>query len=197
MTRVGAAVIETDELPIVPGAVTIRISKAFGSPRGLPDLVGVAIRFEAPTITGACDEDRWDLLMTGPLRPIAGVRLPTPTREWSGVSVSPLSRFRYRGAVWRLAGRLVTPPTGPKLDLDDLADALTVGSAVLTLTASRDGDPWSVVGTVEFGDVRAANEIAFDPADSVPAGIEPLPSWLAGLRRSAYHGSREGRRRHR
>lgn len=184
VTRVGAAIIGPTELPIATGPVTVRVSKGIGAPGGIPDLVGVAARFEP---------HGWDLLMTGPVHRIAGIPVPFPARRWSGLSLSPLMKFRYGGATWRLSGRLVTPPVRSGFGLRDLADALDAGNAALTLAASRNGGPWTAIGTVEFGDVPASGDIAFDPTGSVPTGIQPIPVWLARLRHSGYRGSRQGR----
>ncbi|WP_341267095.1 hypothetical protein [Gordonia malaquae] len=193
LTRVGASLVDTDDLPIGPGPVTVRVSKGIGTPGGLPDLVGIAIRFEPEAHLVAGGAGRWDLLMTGDLRRIAGVEVPVPAHNWSGITVSPLTRFQYRGSTWRLSGLLDTPPSSSGLDIGELADILATDNAVVTLTASRDGGPWQSLGTVEFGAVREEDDVTFDPTDTLPRGVDPVPDWLNRLRRSAYRGSRQGR----
>ncbi|MCF8587852.1 hypothetical protein [Gordonia liuliyuniae] len=194
LTLPGSATVERGVLPIGSGPVTLRVSKGIGAPGALPDLVGVAVRFAPETVLVTSDSGPWDLLMTGPVRRVAGIPIPTPTRGWGRIDVSALTEFRHDEATWRIAGRLTCPPTPPGLDLDSLAAALHTQEATLSVTASRDRGQWTQLATVVFGGDVVADDIAFDPSIT-PHSVEPVPGRLTDIRRAAYRGSRHGRDR--
>ncbi|MDR2281164.1 MAG: hypothetical protein LBE07_09975 [Gordonia sp. (in: high G+C Gram-positive bacteria)] len=181
----GDAVSENDCFPIRSGPVTVRLSKALGSPGSLPDAIGVAVRLAPDTVdTG----DGWDLVMSGPERRAAGMPLMWPAFRWNAVPLTAHGRFRYRGRTWRVFGELFTQRTGSGLDLDDLSRGLSRTPGVLTLTASPDGQPSTPLGTVEFGgDPVTEGVAAFDPM-SVPDDVRPIRGWWDDLRHAAYRG---------
>lgn len=151
--------------------VTVRLSKGAGTGRGLPDVLGIAMRVPA-------EEGDWDLLLsttgTGRLTRL----VPKFVRHWRHARLGTLAPYRYRGElVWFMAvpdgGE---PPTRFRIHASG-TDAEWRRVADLTLRP-RD---------------RTAAPVAFDPVLNRPAGMELAPRWFAALREQAYEGSRRGR----
>lgn len=151
--------------------VTVRLSKGAGTGRGLPDVLGLALR--VPTESGA-----WDVLLSTTGEGRFSRLLPKPVRGWRGARLGSLLPYRYRGELlWLMAvpgeGE---PPTR------------------FTIHASGTDARWHQVAGVTLhpghGDPAP---VAFDPMLNRPQGLELAPRWLANLREQAYAGSRRGR----
>ncbi|HEY0700466.1 MAG TPA: hypothetical protein VGD43_22010, partial [Micromonospora sp.] len=136
----GELIAEPDSgLPFPPRAgVLVRLSKGAGTPGGLPDVLGLAIR-----VAGS-----WDLLLssagTGPLSRL----LPLPARRWSTARYGTLLPYRAGGRlVWFLAGpERAEPPSR------------------FTLLAGTAAGRWRPVARLELtGEAPAGEEPAFDP----------------------------------
>ncbi|MDS1114627.1 hypothetical protein RD149_12700 [Gordonia westfalica] len=202
----GRASVSADHpLPFRSGPVTVRLSKGIGTPGGLPDIVGVAIR--SPAATGAnpsgtnpesaangenTASGAWDLLLAGPA-PLSGrLPVPLPATHWAPTAVSSLTPYRYDGELYWIRARIIEP-TGPSgLDVEDLAACLrTKRPVVIILEAGfRRFVP---LARIEVDHVLTGLDIDFDPILHRPEGVEFAPSWLGDLRRRAYRDSRKGR----
>lgn len=184
----GDAVSESDHLPIRSGPVTVRLSKALGSPGPMPDMVGVAVRFPPSTVLVGADSGRWDLMLSGPEHRIAGLPVMRPAFRWNAVPLTAHGQFQYRERTWRVFGELLTPTNGSGLDLEDLSRGLSRAPGGLTLTAELDGQPSVPLATIEFGGDPIAEDFAgFDPM-SVPDDVRPVRGWWDDLRHAAYRG---------
>lgn len=202
----GRASVSADHpLPFRSGPVTVRLSKGIGTPGGLPDIVGVAVRFPAsaptnapagaPTPVNGTDgvvSGAWDLLLAGPA-PLSGrLPVPLPATHWAPTAVSSLTPYRYDGELYWIRARIIEP-TGPSgLDVEDLAACLrTKRPVVIILEAGfRRFVP---LARIELDHVLTGLDIDFDPILHRPEGVEFAPSWLGDLRRRAYRDSRKGR----
>ncbi|MEZ5212786.1 hypothetical protein MYK68_06945 [Gordonia sp. PP30] len=207
----GYATIGDPVLPVRSGAVTLRLSKGLGTPRGLPDVVGVAVRLQTtqrttPT-TGRSATGAWDLLLAGPVRYHTGLPFPVPlpALTWDDIPLSSIQRFRYDGTDWRLEGRLLIPatahghsvpggePVPPGLDVSATVARLSHAPGVLALGAGDRAGRTRPLGVVNFTAAPRDRDIAFDPMRVRPPEIVPVPGWLDRVRRSAYRASRAGR----
>ncbi|MBY4568506.1 hypothetical protein ACN95_00510 [Gordonia sihwensis] len=187
----GDATIEAEQLPLASGPTVVRISKGLGTPAGLPDLVGVALRLPTGDTDDVGEPRHWDLLLSGPVRRIGVVDVPTPTATWNDLEVSTISPFAWKGEHWTVSARLLAPHVLGGLDLASLADALQAGGG-LSLEARRT-DHRTPLGFVDLTRVGVDPDVAFDPVDTMPSGVDQVPAWLGSLRRNAYRGSRRGR----
>ncbi len=93
----GDAVSESDHLPIRSGPVTVRLSKAFGTPGPMPDAIGVAVRIPPAAVLVGADSGGWDLMMSGPEHRVAGLPVMRPAFHWNEVPLTAHGRFQYRG----------------------------------------------------------------------------------------------------
>ncbi|MEU0464343.1 hypothetical protein ABZ215_10095 [Amycolatopsis sp. NPDC006131] len=164
------------ELPLPPsGPVVARLSKGAGLPRGMPDILGLALRI--PT-----DDGPWDLTLAS-----ASARvLLRPATGWRRTVFSSLVPYRVAaGLRWILAE--VDGPDGAALD--DV-DAVTVTCSAAKLTG-----PATPVARIALDTPLGDGERpSFDPMLHSPPGARLYPEWLSRLREPAYQGSRAGRR---
>ncbi|MBU4613785.1 phosphodiesterase [Rhodococcus sp. GG48] len=167
-----------------PVPLHARLSRGIGLPGLLPDILGVAVRLRLPG-------GPWDLLLASAFVP-ARIAL-APARSWASANFSTLAAYRgIDGAAprWIVAAPVGGRPDGPP-SLEDLVPPLSFRVGL----ASARGAP------VPVGSFRLTRRIpcedgdqpSFDPVLNCPAGIRMWPSWLAGIRRIAYAGSRRGR----
>lgn len=164
----------TGELTAEPGndlplpartPVTVRLSKGIGTPRGWPDVLGLAITIP----------DRWDILLSSSGTGRRTRLLPWPARRWSRARYGSLLPYRHNGSlVWLMAS-----PDG--------ADP----PRRFTILASRHAE-WRPVARLTVGS-PVTDHPTFDPMLNHPPGIELAPRWIARLREAAYAGSRRGR----
>lgn len=188
----GYATIGDRRLPLQSGSTRLRLSKGLGTPAGLPDIVGVALRL--PTLRAGPDgrPGRWDVLMAGHLVRLGPAALVVPVRHWSHVRVSSLNRFDYDAARWTITGQLLIPSAGSGLSITGLQSAIASGGGTLALRAARDDAPSALIGIVNFS-LDGSADVAFDPIDGTPPDVRLASGWLADVRRRAYAASRRAR----
>lgn len=160
----------------------VRLSKSIGTPRGLPDVLGIAVRF-----------GEQDLLLASSFAPPLLQHLLVPATGFDRTTFSALlphrvgNRFAVVQAV--VAGRL--PAADDPLTAVERAAALRLELSTLGLLGDR-----RPLATIDIGAVQtsqAAAAVRFDPwrcgAGLVPAG--PFQRWRA----PAYAASRRATRR--
>jgi len=151
--------------------VAVRLSNGAGTGRGLPDVLGLALR--VPTESGD-----WDLLLSSTGTGRWTRLLPKFVRRWRDARLSTIAPYRYRGElVWFMA----VPDDG------ELPKRFAVH------ISGKDAG-WRRVAEVAVnpGNGTVAPE-AFDPVLTLPPELELAPRWLAVVRAKAYEGSRRGR----
>jgi hypothetical protein len=174
-------------------AATVRLSRAAGLPRGLPDGLGLAVRVER-----ADEEGRTlDLLLTGSGRGRFTRRLPLPRIDVLGGPYSSLLAYRV-GDRDRLLAALPRPSARRPVPGDPagLRAALAAGPIVLDLCAGTGRRSWRVFGVLT---VRTPLPVPTEQTPGFDVYAHDLPGLtpgeaLAGVRRAAYRGSRVGRR---
>jgi hypothetical protein len=166
-------------LPVGEVDCLVRLSKGIGTPRGLPDLLGLAVRLlHDPPVdvlaTSAPGGSRW------------GRWVLRPARRWGGTTLTSLMPWVRHGR--RLVAVLEAPlgPDSPEPDA-----LLTVLPATFRLRVTgRDGDVQA--GTVTVLAPSAAPRPDFDPVLHPPPSWHLAPRWLSSLRERSYAGSRAG-----
>ncbi|MFI6033240.1 phosphodiesterase [Streptomyces sp. NPDC051315] len=187
--RWGAAWLDT------PGryTATVRLSRAAGLPRRLPDGLGMAVR-----VARAGGPDRpLDLLLTSSGRGRVMRHVPLPRADALGGPYSSLLAYRVGGRPRVLAAFPRRSGRGPVHgDPRSLRTALAAGPLVFDLRAGAPDGSWRAFAVLT---VRTALP---DPQDETPDydvylhdadGFTPGGT-LAAARRAAYRGSRAGRR---
>jgi len=169
--------------PLAPGEVDclVRLSKGIGTPRGRPDLLGLAVRLlhEPPVdvlCTTAPGADGWRRFL---LR---------PSRRWARSTLTSLMWWRS--------------PTGERLQVVvDVPDErlaspepdVLLGRMPVTFmlrVVGRHGDVQA--GTIRVERRSELPRPDFDPVLHPPSAWRLAPDWLSALRERAYVGSREG-----
>ncbi|MBD0861877.1 hypothetical protein IA539_11720 [Gordonia sp. zg691] len=199
----GSAAVSGDHpLPFRSGPVSVRVSKGIGTPGGLPDIVGLAIRFPASsspatdTATaarspGTTAAGAWDLLLAGPA-PLSGrLPVPLPTTHWA-TEVSSLTPYRHDGELYWIRARIFEPADASGLSIEDLAAFVRQNKPIVIIleAGSRRFVP---IARIELDHLLTGLDVDFDPILHKPDGVEFAPSWLGDLRRRAYRDSRAGR----
>ncbi len=189
-----AALLPGGPLPGAGGSrpVTARLSKGAGLPGAGPDVLGLAVRLPA----GGGLDGPWDLALSSCGIGTATRCLPLPAADWGRARYGSLLPYRVAGQlVWLLA----VPyggPAGPAAT-GCLERRVRERPWRLALLARPARGGWLPAARLTLHAVLSAGEAgrtSFDPVLNRPAGWEPVPGWLAGLRESAYRGSRSGRR---
>lgn len=168
-------------LPLGEVDCLVRLSKGIGTPRGVPDLLGLAVRL--------CHEPPVDVLCTTALGTTGWRRyLLRPGRRWAGSTLTSLMWWRAPDAE-----RLQVVVDVPDQRLDSPEPDVMVGRLPVTLGVRVVGPRGDVqVGTIEVTSRSSLDRPAFDPVLHPPAGWRLGPAWLATLREHAYTGSRAG-----
>jgi hypothetical protein len=180
----GRAVVEgAGPLPTGEVDCLVRLSKGIGTSRGMPDLLGIAVRLlHAPPVDIVCTTAPGG---TGWRRFVL-----RPARRWTGATLTSLMTWRsptgrhLQALVEVSDPRLVTP------EPDVLVGRLPVRLALRVV--GRHGVVQ--VGSIEVSRRSELDRPAFDPVLHPPAGWRLAPVWLADLRERAYAGSRDGQR---
>ncbi|MFH9013306.1 phosphodiesterase [Streptomyces sp. NPDC017943] len=171
---------------------TVRLSRAGGLPRRLPDGLGLAVR-----VTDADGPGRTlDLLMTSSGRGRVSRHLPLPRADALRGPYSSLLPYRVAGRSSLLAAfprrtRQAPVPGGP----EGIAAALAVGPLVYDLCAQGRAGSWRRFAVLTVRDVLPVDPgdtVDFDPYRHSVRAFAPGPA-LAATRRAAYRGSRRGR----
>ncbi|CAM3541538.1 hypothetical protein [Nocardioides zeicaulis] len=166
-------------LPRGPVDCLVRLSKGIGTPRGVPDLLGLAVRLLhdppvdvlASTAPGASGWRRFVL---------------RPARRWGGATLTSLMP-------WARGGRRMVAVVEVPEGLDSPEPDVLLGRLPVTLrlrVVDRHGDVQT--GTVEVLRRSSRERPAFDPVLHPPPSWRLAPRWLSVLRERAYVGSRRG-----
>ncbi|MFC5653914.1 phosphodiesterase [Streptomyces nogalater] len=173
-------------------AATVRLSRAAGLPRRLPDALGLAVRVDRADGPGQV----LDLLLTSSGRGRVARHLPLLRADALGGPYSSLLPYRVGGrscalaAFPRRSGR--APVHG---DPVSLARALAAGPLVFDLCAEGPGRSWRTFAVLTVRSALPAGpkeSAGFDIYEHDARGFTPGPA-LAAVRRAAYRGSRSGR----
>jgi len=149
----------------------VRLSRATGLPRALPDVLGLAVRIDP-------DGDPADLLLSTTGRAPGARHVLWPRwdpRRAVYTSVTPY--HAPAGSV--LVAAIPAPSRG--------------GRPTFHLAVASPAGPWRRFGRLELAGTGTGDaDLAFDPVRRPITDLE-LPKALATLRAAAYRGSREGR----
>ncbi len=175
-------------------AATVRLSRAAGLPRRLPDALGLAVRVDRP-------DGPLDLLLTSSGRGLVTRHLPLPRTDALSGPCSSLLPYRVGGRL-RVLAALPRPSRQAPVHGDpaSLREALAAGPLAFDLCAAAFGRSWRApwrpfaVLTVRAPlPVGQEDSPGFDPYAHDAPGFTP-GGVLAATRRAAYRGSRAGRR---
>ncbi len=178
-------------LPIESGPVVGRVSKAVGTPAGLPDLIGLAWRMD----TGDPTSGPWDVLLAS-----AGSGLLTrfalrPTVSWSGTTLTTLMPLHRHDGWWWMKAQ-VTSPVGDGLSLDSVRQAIERDGMTFNVEQAHGTGGFEPLAQLRLTRVIQTDEqhdVSFDPMHNTAPGVELGPQWLTTLRERAYFLSRRGR----
>ncbi|MEV0033995.1 phosphodiesterase [Nocardia sp. NPDC050793] len=170
-------------------AALARLSKGIGTPAGLPDVLGLALRVLDR------DEHPWDFALATTGRGSLGRFVFTPARSWRTARYGCLMPYRLGDSAptWIFAEPDDRQPGTPSLDA--MADHLRDEPATFVLWASAIGAPERKLAEVVLhpadpGDYRTD---FFDPMTDHPDEVRILPEVIGRVRELAYVGSRSGR----
>ncbi|MDN0197628.1 phosphodiesterase [Streptomyces sp. S.PNR 29] len=174
-------------------AATVRLSRAAGLPRRLPDGLGLAVRVEHADGTGRS----LDLLLTSSGRGRVTRHLPLPRADAVRGPYSSLVSYRVGGRRRLLAAFPRRSPKAPVHgDPASLSEALATGPLVFDLCAETTDRSWRAFAVLTVRTplpLRQEESLGFDIFTNRARGFAPGGA-LATTRRAAYHGSRAGRR---
>jgi hypothetical protein len=179
-------------LPLPSAKIVARVSKALGTPNGLPDIIGLAFRILSHGDSSAeCD---WDVLLASalPVPIIRSIGL-RPVTSWTGSSMTSLAPLRYHDANWWLRARITTQIDGSGLSLDGIRNALQQGEIAIDVDQGRATSAFHPLARVTLTNPTPGRDVSFDPVLHTAPDVEMYPHWLADLRAYAYAQSREGR----
>jgi hypothetical protein len=167
----------------------VRFSRAAGTPRPLPDGLGLALR--VPDVDGPGRHQ--DVLLTTSIDLPVVHHLVLPTiGGFFGQSYTSAFPYRTRSGLLLLGARPVRRRRGA--DLPELRAAAAAGDAAFELCVARPLGRWRGVGRIEPGvALGAADEpaLAFDPLND-GGGLHLVPALLA-VRHAAYRASQARR----
>lgn len=174
-----------------PIDVVARLSGGVGTPSGVPDVLGLALKIPLDP-----PDTEWDLLLASSGTSAVTRILPLPARGWSSARYSSLMPYSSNGTdtQWVLA-----VPVGPHpatTSLDSLRQSLTDAPLRFRLdlvSATGSPVPAGQVTLTRVQELTDDEQPTFDPVLHCPPGLALRPAWLAGVRVGAYRGSRHGR----
>jgi hypothetical protein len=178
-------------LPIASADVVGRVSKAVGSPGGLPDLIGLAWRMP-PRVDAATP---WDVLMVSSGSGLLTRCTLRPTLSWTGTTLTTLMPLHREDGWWWLKAESITDVAGG-LSLEAVRDAINDRGLVFDVQQAHGRGPFEPLAELSLTGVIPTDEdhdVSFDPARHTTAGVELGPAWLTELRERAYLRSRRGR----
>ncbi|WP_049563192.1 hypothetical protein [Nonomuraea sp. SBT364] len=160
-----------------------RLSRSVGLPPPVPDILGIALRWEQAAATP-------ELLLAGTGHTVLGRRLLRPATAWAPGVYGSLFPYEVGGRRV-LLGAL--PRAGRRLParFDVLADAVVGGPLLFDLLVAAPSGPWRVFGQVELtGPARtdAERPTRFNPVRHPIPGLRPA-GWLSDVRGAAYVGA--------
>lgn len=163
-----------------------RLSKNTGTPGGLPDMLGVALR-----LTGLPDGPV-DLLHATVGRHRATGALLAPTTGWCARPYSTLLPYRADGVRVTLGLRPEEPRRARGTDPQVAQDEVGHGPLGFTVTEKRARTPWAPIGRVVLERPMPDDPVTLDPVIFAHPRLRPVRP-LAAVRAAAYVGSRRGR----
>lgn len=180
-------------LPVPSASVVARLSKAAGTPRGLPDVIGLALRIvpQGDINTG------WDILLASAGSGLIGRAIGLhPVTSWTAQTMTSLVPLRYREINWWVRARIATKIDGVGVSLASVREQLDRGEIELELDQARGASYFCPLARATLTNVftpQVGEDVSFDPVRHTAQGVELYPRWLADLRARAYDHSREGR----
>ncbi|MGS2810553.1 phosphodiesterase [Nocardia sp. MW-W600-9] len=172
-------------------AVIARLSKGFGSPVGVPDVLGLAFRVLDR------DDHPWDFALATTGRGTLGRFVFTPARSWSTACFGSLLPYRFADAApaWLFAEPLDAEALPNTASLQAIGDYVDDQVIRYTLTADGLGGPAETIGELDLRRAEPGEHRTdfFDPVLNHPAEVALVPDVVNRLRESAYLGSRRGR----
>jgi hypothetical protein len=167
----------------------VRLSKSIGTPRNLPDLLGVALRVEVPRPRSATG--LFDVLFASAGRHDLTHFVLAPAAGWWSRPYSTVLPYRVDGRT-RFLGLEAETPDHPRGGADPARIETEVGR-VLVLTERSLTGPRRRVGRLVLDVGPAAKEaISFDPVLNASPRVRPI-RLLSRVREWAYTGSRRAR----
>ena len=188
-------------LPIESGDIIGRVSKAIGTPGGLPDAAGLAWRMTPAPFAAT----PWDVLLVsaglGTGSWVPNRMLLRPVRSWSQALYSSLMPLCYRdhygeSGLWWLRARLRTKLSSGGLAVQTIGARIAASGIEFEIEQACDGADFTPVATLRLTEVVPSDEhedVAFDPVRHSAPGVAVWPEWLENVRRVAYRSSRKGR----
>ncbi|TDD11690.1 hypothetical protein E1292_04005 [Nonomuraea deserti] len=156
-----------------------RLSRSTGLPPPLPDILGLAFRWQQHDTTA-------DLLLATTGHTTLGRRLLRPATRWTGMYTS-LSPYQA-GERTVLLGALLHTPAPLPATLDTLARAVESGPLRAELLAADPWGPWHLFGQVELSGPAIGDAdmpMRFNPLRHPIPGLSPA-GWLNEVRDAAY-----------
>ncbi|MET7768385.1 phosphodiesterase [Nocardia sp. NPDC005366] len=170
-------------------AVIARISKGAGTPKNLPDVMGLAFRVLDR------DEHPWDFALATTGRGLVGRFVITVARGWASAEYGALLPYRFGDAdlVWLFAEPDPDQPSSASLAA--MTEHLRDHHLRFEITASGVNTPPRRVGelVLHHADSHEHRTDFFDPILNHPADVALEPEMISRIREFAYQGSRAGR----
>lgn len=189
-----------DDEAELPGIA--RLSRSVGLPPPLPDLLGLALRWQqrsdaAPASTvparrGSADTDTdvtAELLLATTGRSVLGRRALVPAATWAPAFYGSLLPYEA-GGIRLLLGAAARHTPGVPADRSSLQRAVELRPLVLDLVVTTPGGPWEKFGEVELsGPARddSTEPLRFDPARRPVPGLTTV-GLLQEVRGPTYAG---------
>lgn len=164
-----------------------RLSKATSTPRGWPDVLGLAWRVVDAGGPGA----PLDIALSTTGRAVLLRHLLVPRRDFARATYSSLLPYRIGGRN-RYVAAVPDPRPGIPVDTASLADRVDARPFVLSVVVADSTGPWRPVGSLRI-DRSSEEDPAFDVVVNSLPGFAPA-GWVNRLRGPAYRGSQRGRR---
>lgn len=166
----------------------VRVSKSVGTPGGLPDLLGIALR--VPLYGGTL----LDMLFASVGRHRATGLLLAPSRGWCRRRYTTVLPYRVDGRVLLLGLDPEEPGRADSARPDAVREAVGHAPLAFAVTEGPLVGPRRTIGRLVLESARPVDGgISFDPVLNAHPDLRPV-ELLTGLREWAYTGSRRGRR---
>ena|GEM_PF-1133553 len=174
-----------------PGShrAVVRLSRALGLPRPIPDIHGFAIRFVDAYGPGR----HQDFLTVTSLDGAVAQHVLLPTGGFFSLPFSTLLPYRMGDEVRLVGARPATEPADESESLGQLLATVDERPVRFDLTLARLLGSWTSIGTVTLGHrvpESEAQRIRFNPWNT-GGNIRPTGPFM-GLRESAYRESQRG-----
>ncbi|MFS8104200.1 hypothetical protein LFM09_44525 [Lentzea alba] len=166
-------------LPTGTWPVTARLSKAFGTPGGTPDILGLAICFGSP---------RSDITLSSCGSGSFTRFLVKPVRSWRRALLGSIAAYYQQGRYLWLYATISTDAR------DASIEAVTARLPIeITLACGTSPVKARRIAVISLDRIAEHLPHVFDPMRHRPADATMAPGWLYTLRNAAYRGSRTGR----